>query len=167
MFFCTDVHYDDETGTARAAAVGFWHSTDSAPARRFVETFSGVEPYVPGQFYRRELPCLLGLLDRIRDKESIDLVLVDGHVWLTEGEPGLGHYLWSALGQRTAVIGVAKSPYADGCALEVLRGSSSRPLYVSSVGVDAHDAAAFVQRMHGPNRLPTLLAEVDALSRHG
>ncbi len=165
MFFCTDVAYDDEAGTAQAAAIGFWHSTDSAPSRRFVEPIDGVEPYVPGQFYRRELPCLIALLDVVRRAEAIDMVLVDGHVWLAEGQPGLGHHLWNELNQRVAVIGVAKAPFAGGCAAEVLRGESSRPLYVTSVGVDEEKAAEFVRKMHGPHRLPTLLAEVDALSR--
>ncbi len=165
MFFCTDVHYTDDS--ARAAGVGFWHSTDSEPTRRFVEQIDGVQPYEPGSFYKRELPCLLALLDAIRAVEAIDLVIVDGHAWLREGEPGLGHHLWEALGEKIPVFGVAKAAFHEGCAIEVVRGSSSRPLYVSAVGVDPHQAADFVRKMHGPHRLPTLLAEADALCRSG
>jgi deoxyribonuclease V len=87
-------------------------------------------------------------------------------VWLGEGKPGLGAHLHEALSRRAAVIGVAKRPYrSETGAIPVLRGSSKVPLYVSAVGVDPALAADTVRRMHGPYRVPTLLARVDRLSR--
>jgi deoxyribonuclease V len=49
--------------------------------------------------------------------------------------------------------------------VEVLRGASKAPLYVSAVGIAADDAATAVRAMHGPHRIPTLLARVDAIAR--
>jgi len=165
MFLATDVHYDDSRGTAVAAAVGFWRARDAVPTRRFTTAVEVVAPYEPGHFYRRELPCLLPVIERAAASNPISTVLVDGHVWLREGEPGLGHHLWGALGRGIAVVGVAKRPFRDGVALEVTRGASTTPLYVSAAGVDATEAATFVRRMHGPHRIPTMLRLVDDLCR--
>jgi deoxyribonuclease V len=64
------------------------------------------------------------------------------------------------------VIGVAKTAFhASQLAVPVLRGASQRALLVTSVGVDVQAAAAYIQRMHGPSRLPTLLKRVDRLCR--
>ncbi len=160
------MHYFRD-GSARAAALGFWRGADGEAEVRYTARIPEVAPYAPGAFWRRELPCLRAVLARAAARHQVNLVIVDGHAWLREGEPGLGHHLWEALDRRTPVIGVAKAPYARGCAVPVTRGRSRRPLYVSAVGVDPGEAVDFVRRMHGPNRLPTLLAAVDALARRG
>ncbi len=165
MFFCTDVQYDDEAGTAVAAALGFRHSSDPHPARQYKRTFRDIQPYIPGEFYRRELPCLLGILEDCAESDPIDAVFVDAHVWLRPNEPGLGHHLWRELGERIPVIGVAKARFRDGEAAEVLRGRSKKPLFVTAVGTDIEGAERFVRDMHGPHRIPTLLNLVDALCR--
>jgi len=113
----------------------------------------------------RELPALLAVLRLGR--ETIQTVVIDGYVWLdTAGIPGLGGHLHKALGGRTVVVGVAKSRFKDArFACPVLRGRSQRPLYVTSVGVDRETAVAWVQKMHGPFRIPTMLREADRLCR--
>jgi deoxyribonuclease V len=63
------------------------------------------------------------------------------------------------------VVGVAKRPFRGAPALEVLRGASARPLYVTAIGIDAAHAADGVRRMHGAHRIPTLLTRVDRLCR--
>lgn len=94
------------------------------------------------------------------------VILIDGYVWLGAGRPGLGAHLYQALSQRTAVVGVAKRRFhGAGDALPILRGTSQAPLFVTAVGIDLAEAAANVQRMHGPHRIPTLLKRVDRLSR--
>jgi deoxyribonuclease V len=158
-----DVQYDDEERTGLAAAVAFQKWNDSVPSREWTYLVENIEPYVPGQFYKRELPCLLAVLAPVIDE--VTAVVVDGHVWLAEDRPGLGHYLWKTLLQETPVIGVAKSRFHGGYAQEVLRGSSKKPLYVTAAGMDADDAALCIVYMHGPNRHPTLLKRVDALAR--
>lgn len=87
------------------------------------------EPYEPGGFYKRELPFLLEAVAFVERRHLVEAVVIDGHVWLREGQPGLGARLHEALGARKAVIGVAKTAFAGGTAVPVLRGDSSRPLF--------------------------------------
>ena len=47
----------------------------------------------------------------------------------------------------------------------VLRGDSSRPLFVTAAGMNPHGAAELVRGMHGPHRVPTLLKRADQLAR--
>ncbi len=148
---------------ARAAAVVFEDWTSVTPLEEVTVNVLEVAEYVPGEFYRRELPCLLAVLEKLSNPPEI--AVVDGYVWLEDGKPGLGAKLFEALEGRVKVVGVAKTRYAGGQALEVLRGSSKTPLWVGAAGMDALEAAEKVRRMHGPHRLPTLLTRVDHLCR--
>ncbi len=58
MIGCVDVDYRDLS--AVAACVCFEHWTDGRPVLESAIEIRDVEPYAPGQFYRRELPCILG-----------------------------------------------------------------------------------------------------------
>jgi deoxyribonuclease V len=51
-------------------------------------------------------------------------------------------------------------------ALPVLRGRSTRPLFVSSVGIEVSHAARCIVTMHGPYRIPTLLKKAHDLACH-
>ncbi len=119
--------------------------------------------YQPGRFFERELPYLADALARF---VSAEIVIVDGYVWLAPGRAGLGAHL-HALDPARPVIGVAKTAFAGADAIEVVRGASTRPLYVTAAGMDPRGAAAHVRAMHGEFRIPTLLARVDALTRTG
>ena len=159
MIACVDV--DSRDGAAVAA--GLWFDDWAAPAAAFqaVATFPPAAEYEPGAFYRRELPCLLGVLAL---GPTADIVVVDGYVWLGGGATGLGAQLHAKLG--VTVVGVAKTRYASATdALAVCRGGSRSPLYVSAVGVAVEEAAALVAAMAGPYRVPALLKAVDALAR--
>ena len=80
----------------------------------------------------------------------------------------MGAHLYSALGKRASVIGVAKTRYAGAThAIPVLRGGSKSPLFVTVIGMPASDAAERIEQMHGPHRIPTLLKLVDQLARSG
>jgi deoxyribonuclease V len=118
-------------------------------------------PYQPGRFYLRELPDIRGVLALL---DPIDLLIVDGYVWLG-ADKGLGAHLHDALDGKVAVIGVAKTHYAGATATEVIRGGSARPLYITAAGIDEATAAAHVAAMHGEHRIPTLLRRVDQLAR--
>jgi deoxyribonuclease V len=164
MKACVDVDY--RVDDAMAACVLFHDWTDDRCAGQHVERIRGVAEYVPGQFYRRELPCLLAVLGRVA--EPLELVVVDGYVWLGEEDaPGLGAHLYEALGRRVGVVGVAKTRFAGArSAVEITRGeSATRPLFVTAAGLDVAAAARAVQSMHGPYRVPTLLRQVDRLCR--
>ncbi|EDM78652.1 Deoxyinosine 3'endonuclease (endonuclease V) [Plesiocystis pacifica SIR-1] len=166
VILATDVDYP-EGAPALAAGVVFEAWTDPAPAREYLVSVPDPAPYVPGQFYRRELPCLQDLLAEVA--EDIDTVVIDGYVDLdTRGRMGLGAHLHEALDRELTVIGVAKNAFGgNDAALEVLRGESIKPLFVTARGIDPADAAAAVARMHGRFRLPTLLKRVDRLCRDG
>jgi deoxyribonuclease V len=158
-----DVHYEDHA--VRAAGVGFevWEAA-AAVLELVVRRQEAPAPYEPGRFYRRELPHLMAIVDEARKRGTVDVVIVDGHVWLEEGMPGLGAHLAQAMGGGV-VVGVAKTSYRGGVAIPVLRGDSASPLYVSAVGMETSDAAERVCAMHGPFRMPTLLKRVDSLAR--
>lgn len=166
MLVCVDVDYrDGAQTTALAACVVFPDWTSATSAAEHVCRIADVAPYEPGQFYKRELPCVLAALELV--EYGMHGIIIDGYVLLDEhGTPGLGGHLWEALERRIPIIGVAKTPFHENpAAIEVLRGDSSRPLYVTALGTDVATAAADVQRMHGRFRLPTMLKRVDRLCR--
>jgi deoxyribonuclease V len=163
LIACVDVAYH-ATG-ATAACVLFRDWGDASPERELVVPIEQVEPYEPGQFYRRELPCLRAVLATV--DEPLRAIVVDGYVWLgVAREPGLGAHLFAALGERVPVIGVAKTRYrgADS-AHEIRRGESQAPLFVTAAGLDPAEAARRIAEMHGPYRIPTMLRKVDQLCR--
>jgi deoxyribonuclease V len=157
-----DVYY---WGTsALAAAVTFNEWTDARPAQEITIEINDVADYEPGRFYLRELPCILAVLGKLPRPPRV--VVVDGYVWLREREPGLGFHVYEALKCAVPVIGVAKTAF-DGSphAVPVIRGHSTRPLYITAAGIDPATAAVHVASMHGEHRLPALLKAVDLLCR--
>jgi deoxyribonuclease V len=158
-----DVHYP-QTGGARAAAV---LAADTAFARVLAEhtaVLPQVPPYQPGQFYLRELPPLRAVLENL---SGLRLLVVDGYADLNPGgRPGLGARAHAEFG--IPVIGVAKSRFRTAThAVPVVRGSSARPLFVTSAGMPAADAADLVRSMAGRYRLPDALRRADTLARAG
>jgi deoxyribonuclease V len=121
--------------------------------------------YVPGQFYKRELPLLRAVIDGLTSRPS--MLVIDGYVWLgATGAPGLGAHLFEELHSTTPIVGVAKTRYRnDTWSERVYRGESRKPLYVTAAGVESAKAAALVASMHGKHRIPTLLKLVDRLAR--
>src|SRR5690348_16085214 len=104
-----DVDYR-ANATAQAAAVAFNDWQTATPIEQVVVPVANIAPYVPGQFYKRELPCLRAALQALSRPPT--LVLIDGYVWLTTPtDPGLGAHLFVALGQSTPIIGVAKTKF--------------------------------------------------------
>lgn len=161
-----DVGYD---GTAAKAACVLTESWEAAsPHDAYVYDIEAVEPYEPGKFYRRELPCLLAVLRRLPSPPQI--VVVDGYVWLASPlRPGLGAHLHQALGGATAVVGIAKTAFAgvESCSavVPVFRGTSRNPLFVTAVGLEADVAGQCVRRMAGKHRIPEIVRITDRLSR--
>ncbi len=160
-FAAVDVHYP-AAGGARAALV---LAADRAFARIVAQRTAfvpRVAPYVPGQFFQRELPPLRAVL---AGTAGIELLIVDGYVDLApDGRPGLGAHVHAEL--NVPVIGVAKTPFAAAThAVPVLRGNATRPLYVTAAGITAAEAAGIVRGMSGYFRMPDALRRVDALAR--
>jgi len=162
MIAAIDVHYNDDA-SASAGAVVFSDYSDSTGYRTYVRNISRVEKYVPGQFYRRELPCIMAILGMI--EEEIDTVIIDGYVDLG-GRPGLGRHLWKALEGKKKIIGVAKKNFRGSNAVRVFRGKSRQPLYITAAGIEQTAAAGLIANMHGKFRLPAFLKQADSLCRN-
>src|SRR5262247_3775704 len=120
---CLDVAYGDTAAAVAGALVEGWNA-DSAN-QIIVRRFEGPPAsYEPGAFYRRELPLLLPVIAELAT--LIDVIVIDGYVWLEDNRPGLGGHLFASLGCRIPVIGVAKTRYRkDIWSIPVLRGTSA------------------------------------------
>jgi deoxyribonuclease V len=165
MHLAVDVYYAADS--ARGAGAAFARVQDEGPAFVVIEDFAGVAgDYEPGDFKKRELPYLVKLVELARQQDAdIATILVDGYVWLEGGRAGLGGHLFEALGGSTPIIGVAKTRFHSASAIEIMRGQSQSPLFITAAGMEPQQAADFVAAMHGEHRIPTLLRIVDHASR--
>ncbi|HEY6278558.1 MAG TPA: endonuclease V [Streptosporangiaceae bacterium] len=162
VFAATDVHYLP-SGGARAVAVVAADAAFCHLLADRIELVAEVRPYVPGQFYLRELPPLHAVLDGL---EGLRLLIIDGYADLDPaGRPGLGAYAQAEFG--VPVVGVAKTAFRTAIhAVPVIRGErSTRPLFVTAAGMPCQDAADLVRGMAGRYRLPDALRRADALAR--
>ncbi|MDQ6471923.1 endonuclease V [Flavobacterium sp. LHD-80] len=165
MLLAFDTYYYDNK--AKTVCLEFTEWNQEKDFKVHTEIINNVEDYVPGEFYRRELPCILSLLNNI-DLKSVSAIIVDGFVYLDDDKKyGLGGHLYEKLEKKIPIIGVAKTNFAsiekDKKAL--LRGDSKKPLYVTSIGIDLDDAFQKVESMAGEFRVPTLLKEMDRLTK--
>ncbi|UYZ64416.1 endonuclease V [Hymenobacter weizhouensis] len=167
MLLAIDVHY--QAGRANAVCVAFEHWESELLHSSTSVVLENLAEYEPGAFYRRELPCILALLDMPPvPLSSAQALIVDGYVWLGEDDrPGLGYHVYEALGRQVPVVGVAKTRFSplSRQVREVLRGTSGNLLFVTSCGLPADVAADYVRHMAGPHRVPTLLRQLDQLTR--
>jgi deoxyribonuclease V len=166
LLLCLDVDYRDRGAVAAGVLFEGWSS--AAALRELIAPLPEVNPYVPGSFFLRELPCLLAVLALLEPSETsaLEALLIDGYVWLDgAGRKGLGAHLFDHLQGRLPVVGVAKTSFAGAAALPLLRGHSKRPLWITSAGIDPEVAAEHVTAMLGPLRIPLLLQRVDRLCR--
>ncbi|GAL86271.1 endonuclease V [Sporocytophaga myxococcoides] len=165
MILAFDTYYFENK--AKTVCLEFAEWNDKIPSNIYSEIIEDVSEYESGAFYKRELPCILSLLKKIK-VDINTIIVVDGFVFLDdEFKPGLGAHLYNALEQHIPVIGVAKTNFAQIYNLkkEVYRGESRKPLYVTSVGVQVHEASAYVQSMYGQYRIPDLLKQLDSLTK--
>ncbi|MBK9461037.1 MAG: endonuclease V [Sphingobacteriales bacterium] len=165
MIAAFDVYY--YANKAKAVGIVFDHWTAQTPTDILVEYITPIADYEPGAFYKRELPCLLALINQL-ELNNINAIVVDGYVLLDDtGKFGLGAYLYETLQQKIPIIGVAKTKYLQNTQnmCEVFRGQSINPLYVSSIGMDIAQAAQNIQNMFGNYRIPTLLKHLDTLTK--
>ena len=163
MKLAVDVDYQDDT--AQIAGVAFNDWTDAESLAIYTSSLSDVQAYEPGYFYKRELPCILKLLEE--HELNPDCIIIDGFVYLDgKKEAGLGKYLYDALNGKSSIIGVAKRRFRntpESC--EVYRGQSSKSLYVTSEGLPPDTAKEHIASMHGSYRIPDLLKKADQVCR--
>lgn len=165
MIYAFDTYYYEDYANTVCIAFEDWSSENESEI--FVEKTNITSDYESGAFYKRELPCIVSLLKKIRLQEG-DLIIVDGYVSLdNDDKMGLGGYLYEALDQKYPIIGIAKNEFAspDSQRKAVLRGESKTPLFLTAKGEDVDDLLPKVLQMHGSYRIPTLLKKLDQLSR--
>lgn len=165
MIAFLDAAYSDTASAAACATATGWEAAN--PLGEFTHRDGPAADYQPGEFYKRELPLLLSVLNML--PSTPDIIVIDGYVWLgVEDRKGLGAHLFDTLGGKCAVVGVAKTKFhgASYWAAEVRRGASDSPLYLTTAGMPLNEAAAAVKQMHGAHRIPTLLGRADHLARN-
>lgn len=165
MILAFDSYYYENK--AKTVCLSFENWTEDKQFNVYSEIIENVEAYTSGEFYRRELPCILSLLKTF-DYSKAQAIIVDGFVFLDDEKKfGLGGYLYRELGAKIPVIGVAKNNFAT---LEknervLLRGESIRPIFITSIGIDVDVATEHIKNMHGSFRIPTLLKHLDTLTK--
>ncbi len=163
MILAVDVQYKNDS--ACVAGVLFEHWTSPSAAGEYKSHVKKVEHYIPGQFYKRELPCILQLLAEHTLHPIV--MVIDGYVFLDgHVKPGLGKHLYESLGRRVPVVGVAKEAFRGYCTeCAVFRGKSTRPLYVTAVGCSASGARTHIKAMFGKHRIPEQIKRADQVCR--
>ena len=165
MIAALDVHYSASSACAAAILFDDWGA--EVPKERHSVTVPGCADYQPGQFYLRELSPLLDVIINISNR--VDTYVIDGYCHLSSDcAPGLGTILHQELKQEAIIIGVAKNrDRQSNHAVEICRGNSTRPLFVTSIGIEYNLAGEYINSMAGNFRIPTLLKTVDRLARDG
>lgn len=163
MILAVDVDYRNSKAVVAGVSFNSW--SDEKPIHIYHSVVYKVEEYESGSFYRREMPCITQLLKEHHIEP--DIIVIDGFVYLgDESRPGLGMHLYNKLDQAIPVIGVAKKPFrGTPHETELLRGRSSKPLYITAVGIDLNEAKDKVLSMYGNHRTPSLIKEADRVCR--
>lgn len=165
MILAFDTFYTNDMAITVAVEFNSW--SDSEPIAEHYSINTTINDYVSGEFYKRELPCILKTLETISLKDC-QAIIIDGYVVLDDyGKLGLGGYLFNALNKKIPIIGVAKTDFHQINKLKelVYRGESKKPLFITSLGIETKLAANYIKIMNGEYRLPQLLKRVDSLGR--
>ncbi|GGE70973.1 endonuclease V [Pedobacter psychrotolerans] len=165
MILALDVHYKDD-GSAKSVGVLF-NLKDSQPKEILVAYLEETDEYIPGEFYKRELLCLLKIVEKV-SMHDLEAIVIDGYVYIdNEKRFGLGGYLWQTLNEQIPIIGVAKNFYHGNneTVKQIYRGKSKKPLYISSVGLELDTASDFITQMPGEFRIPHLLKQLDTITK--
>ena len=167
IYLILDVFYNDidEECTAKVSGIRFQGVEQVEILSEHTVTVDNVAPYESGQFYKREMPCLLALIEQV--SQPYDVIIIDGYVWLDGVQKaGLGKFLYDHLSDKKPIIGIAKNQFCDiSDDYAVWRGRSKHPLYVTSIGINSVQAKDMVSRLAGEHRIPTIVTHVDRLGR--
>ena len=164
MVIVIDADYNEKTRQGHAAGVLAESVFSHGEAGIVTATVDNIGSYIPGRFYLRELKCIDAVLAKVSLKD-ISLIVIDGYADLGTTDKALGTHVFEKYG--IPVIGVAKNRYRT-CFVEnteVVRGNSTKKLYVTCAGMDHEEAKRTVIRMAGENRLPWLIKLADTCAR--
>lgn len=132
--------------------------------------------YKPGELYKRELPCIMQCLDLLKI-DDIELIIVDGFVWLSENgvslTKGLGAVLHDAIfhkySRKKTIVGIAKNRYhvdIPECVVLERGLESKKPLFITcSETCFTEFYASQVKVMSGDYRIPNIIKAVDMKTR--
>jgi deoxyribonuclease V len=165
MIVAIDVHYRENEAKIVCLEIDNW--IDNISSKTHIVYKYDVADYESGAFYKRELPCIINIMEFV-DLEMVECIVVDSYVYLDDDDKkGLGYYVYEHFEGKTPVIGVAKTSFHNNTknVYPILRGSSLSPLYVSSIGIELEVAAQHVVSMAGEFRMPTLLKLLDTLTK--
>lgn len=165
MKLIIDVSYQDNN--AKVVGGFFENWNDEKFIKVSQKIVNNIKEYISGEFYKRELPCILEFLNDY-DINEIELIIIDGFVFLNDdNKQGLGGYLFESLDKRIPVIGVAKTSFHNNNknVIDVLRGNSKKPLYISSIGIELLKASDLIKNMFGNNRMPNIIKQIDTQTR--
>ncbi len=98
----------------------------------------------------------------------MEAIIIDGHIYVdNDRKYGLGGHLYEALDKKIPIIGMAKTSFQSNTetVVEILRGESKNPLFVSAIGLKKEVAANHIKNMFGDYRLPYLLKLMDQITK--
>jgi len=165
MVVIIDADYNEETRKGHVAGIVAKNILSEQEEYVITAFVTEIEDYIPGQFYRRELQSVDSIISQI-EKGDIEMIVVDGYADSGTEEHALGTYVYEKY--NIPVIGIGKNKY-DRCVLEnleVYRGKSKKPLYVTSKGMDNEQAKTLVKKMAGKFRIPYLVKYADNRARN-
>jgi deoxyribonuclease V len=164
MVLSLDVHYRND----KAKIVGVLFEWDDISTKKIIiECIDKVEEYVSGEFYKRELPCLLKIIEKV-DLLELEVIIIDGYIFIDNNfKYGLGGILWEKLDRKIPIIGVAKTSFFSNkeTVKELIRGNSKKPLYISTIDYPIDKAMENLKKMSGEYRLPTILKQMDTITK--
>src|SRR5262249_10560204 len=120
---CLDAAYSDASASAACILFSTWRA--GTPLCTLTSRRGAPAAYEPGSFYKRELPLLLSVLEKVQRLPAV--IIIDGYVWLdAHHRPGLGAILHETLTKKVPVVGVAKTVFGDALSwcIPVVRGVS-------------------------------------------
>ena len=164
MIAIFDAFYRKDKTITSCVCISSWESVSSA--LEIVDESAIAHDYISGELFKREMPGIISILERLKAQVIPSFIIIDGYVWLEVGRPGLGHHLFLASGGQTPVIGVAKNPFKGSPhSTLAFRGESRKPLYVTSIGISQSTSAEMICKMAGSYRLPAMIKRADILSK--
>ena len=79
MILAIDVHYRPNTAKVVCAALNDWK--DGQASNYWIKYVDIAAEYISGAFYKRELPCIVQILEDI-DLSQVTCIVIDGFVVL-------------------------------------------------------------------------------------
>jgi deoxyinosine 3'endonuclease (endonuclease V) len=168
MIIAIDSYYYSDTD-CYTVGVMFDKWDQEKPSKIMSCRSSDFEIYRPGNFYKRELPGILRILEVVSESGiQIDTVVLDSYIDLMDRDgnisAGLGNHLRQVVGEsRFHIIGVAKTLYGkcNEISSPVRRGNATNPIWVQGSGITNEEAANLVYSMYGSYKIPNLLRILD------